>query len=345
MKILISHNLYGSRSRGGAEKVVSDQVARLRASGHEVIVLTTRPPGQAPDPESGVITLPSHYHSLSGWPAPVRLLWQIANLFSFRHKRRLLSLLQNEKPELVITHNLMGLGFSWPRLLRRLKIRHEHWLHDVQLIHPSGLMLVGREERASSLFARIYQYYTRRSFGSPERIISPSAWLLDEHRRRGFFPHSNIEIRPLYPLNFPPARVRRPAHKFLFIGQVEEHKGILLLLDAFRRLPGPDLRLVIIGDGKLLDRIRKEAAVDKRISCLGRREAATVKQALAQADCLVVPSLCYENSPAVIYEARQSGCPVLAAAIGGIPEIIGPDDRLFQAGEADSLFQRLSSLT
>ena len=47
-----------------------------------------------------------------------------------------------------------------------------------------------------------------------------------------------------------------------------------------------------------------------------------ILEIMAKADCLIVPSLCYENSPTVIYEAAYNNLPVLAANIGGISELL-----------------------
>jgi glycosyltransferase involved in cell wall biosynthesis len=43
---------------------------------------------------------------------------------------------------------------------------------------------------------------------------------------------------------------------------------------------------------------------------------------MKNANCLIVPSLCYENSPTVIYEAIAVGLPIIASKIGGITELL-----------------------
>jgi len=61
---------------------------------------------------------------------------------------------------------------------------------------------------------------------------------------------------------------------------------------------------------------------------------------MRQTQCLVVPSLCYENQPTVILEAQQVGLPVIASNIGGIPEMI--DEKfLFKAGDRESLKNKM----
>ena len=58
---------------------------------------------------------------------------------------------------------------------------------------------------------------------------------------------------------------------------------------------------------------------------------------MSESDYLIIPSLCYENAPMTIYEAHSAGLPVLAASIGGIPEIINKNDKLFKAGDISDL--------
>ncbi len=60
---------------------------------------------------------------------------------------------------------------------------------------------------------------------------------------------------------------------------------------------------------------------------------------MARSDAVILPSLCYENSPTVLYESFQSGVPVIASCIGGIPErvIDGENGLLFEPGSVDAL--------
>jgi len=58
----------------------------------------------------------------------------------------------------------------------------------------------------------------------------------------------------------------------------------------------------------------------------------------------VVPSLCYENSPGVIYDSFKYGTPVIASAIGGIPELVqeGVNGYTFMPGNKISLLNKLN---
>ena len=67
---------------------------------------------------------------------------------------------------------------------------------------------------------------------------------------------------------------------------------------------------------------------------------------LSRMDVLLVPSLCYENSPTVIYELLALGVPVLAADIGGVAELIreGKNGWTYPAGDFKVLNQKILSI-
>jgi len=67
---------------------------------------------------------------------------------------------------------------------------------------------------------------------------------------------------------------------------------------------------------------------------------------ISKMDVLVVPSLCYENSPTVIYEILALGLPVLAANIGGVAELIseGKNGWTYPAGDFKTLSKKITSI-
>ena len=124
---------------------------------------------------------------------------------------------------------------------------------------------------------------------------------------------------------------------FLYVGQIERHKGVELLINAFKKLEG-DYGLLIVGPGSMLEEL-KENTKDARIKFLGSKSKEEVRELMQKADCLVVPSLCYENSPTVIYEAFANNLPVIASDLGGIPELL--DENCLFKPEEDELLQKL----
>jgi glycosyltransferase involved in cell wall biosynthesis len=109
----------------------------------------------------------------------------------------------------------------------------------------------------------------------------------------------------------------------LTAGRLEPEKGHRYLLRALPRLLAahPRLRLWLAGEGSLCEALRREAArlgLADAVDFLGYR--ADVPSLLAACDLLVVPSL-EESFCLTLLEAMALGRPVVAARVGGIPEV------------------------
>jgi glycosyltransferase involved in cell wall biosynthesis len=131
----------------------------------------------------------------------------------------------------------------------------------------------------------------------------------------------------------------------LFVGNFFAIKNPLLLVEAHARLllePGfADCRLVMVGGGPLEAEARALAgrlATDGRVIFAGRQDTASVARHMQAADVLCVPSR-NEGVPNVILEAFACGLPVVAANVGGIPEVLAHDflGMLVQPGDRDAL--------
>jgi glycosyltransferase involved in cell wall biosynthesis len=93
--------------------------------------------------------------------------------------------------------------------------------------------------------------------------------------------------------------------------------------------------LHIVGAGSSLSELQSLAEQEKRIVFHGKVERAKLPEFFAASDITVVPSLCYENSPTVIFESLSFAVPVLASNIEGIAELIheGKNGMTFVAGD------------
>ena len=107
-----------------------------------------------------------------------------------------------------------------------------------------------------------------------------------------------------------------------------------------------DVELWIAGDGSKYRELRELVGDYARIKLLGRKTKEEVGDLMEKASCLVVPSFCYENSPTVIYEAVSKRLPVLAADIGGIPELVKEvGGELFKTGNSFDLLAKMEGIT
>ena len=357
MKIGIVSNLYPPSERGGAELIAQRVADELFSRGHDVFVITTMPFAGM---KSLFPRVTEHYvervyrffplnlyhlFSASKFPYFFRLIWHAVDLFGPFPKSVLTSVLSEEKPDVVFTHNLKGLGLSASLEIQKMGIRHIHTIHDVQLSVPSGILVCNKKENhgRTSLFQRLYEKATKHAIGSPDVVISPSNFLAEFYQARNFFPNSEVRVIP----NPTPKYVSREERgvvspngpiRFLFVGQIEEHKGIGVLLNAVNNLSFP-FELHIAGEGTEVPSVVKKTKLDSRIIFHGFISLEHIRKLMRNCDCVVLPSMCYENSPTVIYESFQVGTPVIASKIGGIPELVtdGENGLLVEPGNAVAL--------
>ncbi len=110
----------------------------------------------------------------------------------------------------------------------------------------------------------------------------------------------------------------------LYVGRLEEAKGVLDLLGAFSLLARrrPDVRLAIVGDGSLRTECARAAApLGDRVLIAGPRPLSEVPRWMAACDTLVLPSWA-EGTPNVVIEALACGRRVVATRVGGTPDLI-----------------------
>ena len=93
------------------------------------------------------------------------------------------------------------------------------------------------------------------------------------------------------------------------------------LFDVLDQL-GDEIELHIAGEGSLSEMVTQRAERDARVYFHGFVSLKHLIRLLQTTDAVVIPSICYENSPTVIYESFLVGVPVIASRVGGIPELI-----------------------
>lgn len=129
----------------------------------------------------------------------------------------------------------------------------------------------------------------------------------------------------------------------LFVGNLVPQKGVEYLLEA-KKLLKTDSNLIIVGDGPLLtelqDKVKQENI--RQVFFTGARR--DVPQILPAADIVVLPSIS-EGSPYILLEALACGKPVIATKVGGIPDMVTPDEGLLvEPGDPKSLAKAIDKL-
>jgi glycosyltransferase involved in cell wall biosynthesis len=268
---------------------------------------------------------------------------------SFRFDPRVISelreLVLDYAPDLILTHQVKS---HFLIKLSRLSQRY-NW---VAFHH--GYTSPDRKTRA-------YNYLDRWSLPSADRVITVCQSFAKDLTNAGV-PAERISvqhnsIRPQLPVS--PQAVQALKTRFgieedervvLAVGRLSQEKGHLDLISAFAGLrnahSGLEVKLVLVGDGP--ERARLEAAV----SALGLSEQviftghiSNVREFYAAADLMALPSYS-EGSPNVLLEAMATGVPVVATAVGGVPEIVedGKSALLVSAGDAPAMAAAMADL-
>lgn len=120
-----------------------------------------------------------------------------------------------------------------------------------------------------------------------------------------------------------PSKVKNRTGNFiLYFGRLSEEKGLLFLLEVMRYLP--EINLKIVGEGILEEKLNEyiKAYHMKNIKLSGYKSGRELYQLIADCRFTILPSVWYEVFGISIIESFSMGKTVLAAKIGGIPEII-----------------------
>jgi len=139
--------------------------------------------------------------------------------------------------------------------------------------------------------------------------------------REIFYPQDRTEARRA--LNLAPKQ-----QLIAYVGRLDKAKGVLDLIEAFRKLMDakPDLNLAIVGGGPEMDRCKPFAAVHPdRVFLPGSLDMPKVAQWIAACDVLTLPSW-NEGTPNVLLEAFACGRRVVASNVGGIPDVVTSPD-------------------
>jgi glycosyltransferase involved in cell wall biosynthesis len=135
--------------------------------------------------------------------------------------------------------------------------------------------------------------------------------------------------------------LRLDERDFLFAatGRLTVQKNPLLMLRAFAALADPRAHLVLAGDGPLRQRVEEEvraSGMRDKVHVLGYRP--DIRECLASSDAFLLSSD-WEGHPLGTMEAMACGLPVIATAVGGVPELVesGLHGLLVPPGDASAL--------
>jgi glycosyltransferase involved in cell wall biosynthesis len=352
-------------TRGGSESYVHDVVSRQRARGRDAQVVTG---SLEPRPDVTVETLdvdgiPVHRvhrndlyfdHHVKAWhpgvtrafdellgrlrPAVVHLHHWVrlsCDLIAAAHARGI--------PAVVTLHDFYS---SCPRAFRARA-------DDPACKRPVGgrscwdcVPKYGHESRSEleegvELFAAGY----RRELALAHAVLVAIGSVADLLAATTGMPRDRYQVlpfgyRPRFPGTAPPAPPRSgEPFRFAFWGGVGRHKGVSVLIEAFRRLlarrRGAELHVLGGPESPAFDRELRAAAAGLPVTFHGSFTPAQLRA--VHAHCGVFPSTCIETYGLVIDECFELGLPCIVSDLGALPERAGAAGLVATAGDAGAL--------
>ncbi|KAA9331240.1 glycosyltransferase [Adhaeribacter soli] len=273
--------------------------------------------------DNGIPTLYFYYKQritgISFIDKPLKLLLYFACMM--RGYRLVLRLFG--RPDLLHVHVLLRTGlFAWFKCLtdNLPYIITEHW----------SLYLPQNAHRISWLRRKLTAMIVKRAAA----LHTVSGSLLQAMNRLGFRNKRTLVIPNVVATDtFYPGNATKTASKTRFLHVAvfnEEAKNLSGLLRTFQQLTAlnPNAELRIIGFGPAEEQLKKLAQelglLNQTVFFEGKKEPGEVAAYMRESDAFVLFSN-YENLPCVLIEALASGLPVIATRVGGIAEMIGPE--------------------
>lgn len=202
--------------------------------------------------------------------------------------------------------------------------------HGGSLHYPPGTL-------KGNFYARLERAIMNRT----ELFLFESAFARDTYERVVGKPAGMVRcvFNGVTASEFDPVAVAEDATDLVYVGEFREIKGADLLIQAVARLraDGKPITLTLAGDGEETESLKaliKRLNIGDAVRFIGHVKA---RYGFSKGKLLVVPSR-GDSMPYVVIEAAAAGIPMVAAGVGGIPEIFGPHkDGLFVANSVGAL--------
>jgi glycosyltransferase involved in cell wall biosynthesis len=353
LTVLLIHNRY--REPGGEDAVFEAEGRLLEADGHLVLRHEVHN---------------DRVSELGALRTGLRAVW------SRETHRALTELAARVRPDVAHLHNTFPLvSPAAHHALVDAGVTVVQTLHNYRLICPQGLLLrdgrpcqdcVGKtppwpgvahacyRDSRSATTAVATMLTVHRALRTWDRKVAAFIALSKFARDRfvaGGLPAARLHVKPNFVHPDPGVGTHQGDH-LLYVGRLSQEKGVECLLEAWRLFTATSETqtnethsneargtLTVVGDGPLAPLVKAAATSLPRLRWEGRQPRERVLELMRGARALVLPSICYENFPAVIAEAYACGLPVLGSDLGSIAELVrdGETGRLFEPGSAAAL--------
>lgn len=321
--ILLVHNYY--RIPGGEDTVVANEKALLEKKDHTVYLYTRN---NAEIQEAGML-------------AKIRLA--CTSVFSLKTYKEVKCLIQEKQIDIVHVHNTLSLiSPSVYYAAFSCKVPVVQTLHNFRMVCPNGLLFregkICEECIENGLGCALKHKCYRDSFlqtfvscvilkihrflGTYKKInyIALTEFnkrkMLEANKKKCILSADKIWLKPHFTFQIPVELPHDIKNQYLYVGRLEEEKGIQFLLETWRTLP--EAALIICGSGTKENWCRQyiEKHRMQNVHLLGQQTPEMVRQYMAQSQALIFSSTWYETWGMTIIESFSVGTPVIVNDLG-----------------------------
>lgn len=351
-KVLIVHNYY--QIPGGEDTVVANEKKMLEDHGHEVVLYTR------------------HNSELKTLSKLQKILLPISTVFNFQTYREVKKIIKEQKIEIVHVHNTLNLVS--PSVYYAAFACH---VPVVQTVHNFRLLCPGAtffrdghvcEDCLSNGMVCAVKHKCYRGSTVQTLACVLSTWF---HRMIGTYGKLNYicltEFNKEKILNLKQIKAEKVfvkpnfveeadeivpyakrENRFIYVGRLEEIKGIDVLLKAWKLLGEEAPELLICGKGPLEDWAKKYIEENglSKIKLLGFVENKQVRKLIGESKALILPTQVYEGFPMTIAESFACGTPVIGSDLGNTGSLIenGKNGWKFQPKSAEELVESVKKI-
>jgi glycosyltransferase involved in cell wall biosynthesis len=224
-------------------------------------------------------------------------------------------LIRRLKPDVLHGHGAKAGAFI------RLKTRSEK---TIRVYTPHGGSL---HYPLNTLKGALYGRLERTLMNSTDLFLFESEFARDTYQRTIGKPSGLVRcvFNGVTADEFDPIVKAADATDIVYVGEFRHIKGADILIDAVARLraDGKSVTLTLAGDGEEIEALKAQIqrlGLGEAVRFIGHVKA---RYGFSKGSLLVVPSR-GDSMPYVVIEAAAAGIPMVAAKVGGIPEIFGP---------------------